>query len=67
MEEIKEAFDLFDTSGSGEVDKQELIVGLRSLGCGTIKFQFLINKFHLKRFESHNFRNSCAQIQFCSK
>merc|ERR1712178_537838 len=31
-QEIKEAFDLFDTDGSGEIDSKELKVAMRSLG-----------------------------------
>ena len=31
-EEIKEAFDLFDTSGSGTIEAKELKVALRALG-----------------------------------
>ena len=30
--EIKEAFDLFDTSGSGTIESKELKVALRALG-----------------------------------
>ena len=30
--EIKEAFDLFDTDGSGEIDSKELKVAMRALG-----------------------------------
>jgi len=32
FEEIKEAFDLFDTDGSGEIDAKELKVAMRALG-----------------------------------
>ena len=32
IEEIKEAFDLFDTSGSGTIESKELKVALRALG-----------------------------------
>mmetsp|Transcript_56687 Transcript_56687/g.103700 ORF Transcript_56687/g.103700 Transcript_56687/m.103700 type:complete len:208 (-) Transcript_56687:173-796(-) len=31
-QDIKEAFDLFDADGSGEIDSQELRVGMRSFG-----------------------------------
>merc|ERR1712150_297322 len=31
-QEIKEAFDLFDTDGSGEIDSKELKVTMRALG-----------------------------------
>lgn len=31
-EEIKEAFDLFDTEGSGKIDAKELKVAMRALG-----------------------------------
>ena len=31
-QEIKEAFDLFDTDGSGEIDAKELKVAMRALG-----------------------------------
>ena len=31
-EEIKQAFDLFDTSGSGTIEPKELKVALRALG-----------------------------------
>ena len=31
-QEIKEAFDLFDTSGSGTIESKELKVALRALG-----------------------------------
>lgn len=31
-QEIREAFDLFDTDGSGTIDVQELSVALRALG-----------------------------------
>merc|ERR1711879_834390 len=31
-QEIKEAFDLFDTDGSGEIDSKELKVAMRGLG-----------------------------------
>merc|ERR1712186_240513 len=32
QQEIKEAFDLFDTDGSGEIDSKELKVAMRALG-----------------------------------
>jgi Ca2+-binding EF-hand superfamily protein len=32
IEEIKEAFDLFDTDGSGTIDPKELMAAMRSLG-----------------------------------
>eukprot|EP00439_Symbiodinium_sp_Y106_P073253 s1093_g13.t1 len=32
VQEIKEAFDLFDTDGSGEIDSKELKVAMRALG-----------------------------------
>merc|ERR1711881_584306 len=31
-QEIKEAFDLFDTDGSGNIDSKELKMGMRALG-----------------------------------
>ena len=31
-QEIKEAFDLFDTDGSGNIDQKELKVAMRALG-----------------------------------
>merc|ERR1719262_1011131 len=31
--EIKEAFDLFDTDGSGNIDVKELTVAMKALGC----------------------------------
>merc|ERR1712086_1035976 len=31
-QEIKEAFDLFDTDGSGSIDSKELTVAMRALG-----------------------------------
>ena len=32
MQELREAFDLFDTDGSGTIDTKELQVALRALG-----------------------------------
>ena len=32
VEEIKEAFDLFDTDGSGSIDPKELRAAMQSLG-----------------------------------
>ena len=32
IEEIKEAFDLFDTDGSGQIDPKELKAAMQSLG-----------------------------------
>ena len=32
IEEIKEAFDLFDTDGSGSIDPKELRAAMQSLG-----------------------------------
>merc|ERR1712196_534904 len=32
-QEIKEAFDLFDTDGSGNIDIKELTVAMKALGC----------------------------------
>ena len=32
IEEIKEAFDLFDTDGSGSIDPRELRAAMQSLG-----------------------------------
>ena len=37
-QEIKEAFDLFDTDGSGEIDSKELKVAMRALGCLDARF-----------------------------
>merc|ERR1711990_1171754 len=31
--EIKEAFDLFDTDGSGNIDVKELTIAMKALGC----------------------------------
>merc|ERR1719262_2160992 len=31
--EIKEAFDLFDTDGSGNIDIKELTIAMKALGC----------------------------------
>merc|ERR1712086_384445 len=31
--EIKEAFDLFDTDGSGNIDTKELTIAMKALGC----------------------------------
>ena len=33
IDEIKEAFDLFDTDGSGSIDPKELRAAMQSLGC----------------------------------
>merc|ERR1712144_49322 len=33
MGEIKEAFDLFDTDGSGNIDIKELTIAMKALGC----------------------------------
>jgi len=32
-QEIKEAFDLFDTDGSGNIDLKELTIAMKALGC----------------------------------
>merc|ERR1712139_113165 len=32
-QEIKEAFDLFDTDGSGDIDIKELTIAMKALGC----------------------------------
>merc|ERR1719298_92870 len=32
-QEIKEAFDLFDTDGSGNIDIKELTIAMKALGC----------------------------------
>merc|ERR1712139_22709 len=32
-QEIKEAFDLFDTDGSGNIDVKELTIAMKALGC----------------------------------
>ena len=39
-QEIREAFDLFDTDGSGTIDAKELKVAMRALG----KHSFGVNK-----------------------
>ena len=36
-QEIKEAFDLFDTDGSGSIDSKELKVAMRALGFEPIR------------------------------
>ncbi len=36
-QEIREAFDLFDTDGSGTIDTKELKVAMRALGCESSK------------------------------
>merc|ERR1712023_356462 len=39
VEEIKEAFDLFDTDGSGSIDVNELKVAMKALGMMTARKQ----------------------------
>ena len=40
-QEIKEAFDLFDTDGSGSIDSKELKVAMRALGFDVKKQEVL--------------------------
>ena len=44
-QEIKEAFDLFDTDGSGEIDSKELKVAMRALGFEPKKEEIQKNDF----------------------
>merc|ERR1712147_526123 len=48
IQEIREAFDLFDTDGSGTVDAKELKVAMRALGLDAKKDEIrrMINDFH---------------------
>jgi len=45
IEEIKEAFDLFDTDGSGTIDPRELKTAMQSLGFEAKKPNYLPNGF----------------------
>merc|ERR1719428_1776350 len=40
-QEIKEAFDLFDTDGSGNIDVKELTIAMKALGCEPKPGEFL--------------------------
>ena len=59
-QEIKQAFDLFDTSGSGTIESKELKVALRALGFEPSKEEIknLIGKFDkdgTMRIDFHEF------------
>ena len=50
-QEIKEAFDLFDTDGSGSIDSKELKVAMRALG-------FEPKKEEIQEFRASNLKNT---------
>ena len=56
-QEIKEAFDLFDTDGSHTIDAKELKVAMRALG-------FEPKKEEIKRMMSEADRNDSGVIEF---
>lgn len=56
-QEIKEAFDLFDTDGSGRIDAKELKVAMRALG-------FEPKKEEIKKIIQEIDRDGSGQIEF---
>ena len=56
-QEIKEAFDLFDTSGSGTIEAKELKVALRALG-------FEPSKEELKNLIGNFDKDNSGRIDF---
>ena len=56
-QEIKEAFDLFDTDGSGNIDQKELKVAMRALGFD-VKKQEVLNL--MKEYD----REGAGQIEY---
>merc|ERR1712100_223810 len=56
-QEIKEAFDLFDTDGSGSIDSKELKVAMRALG-------FEPKKEEVKKMISEIDKDGSGQIDF---
>lgn len=55
--EIKEAFDLFDTDGSGSIDSKELKVAMRALG-------FEPRKEEIKRMISEVYKDGSGTIEY---
>lgn len=55
--EIKQAFDLFDTAGSGTIEAKELKVALRALG-------FEPNKEEIKKLISEVAKDDSGKIDF---
>lgn len=53
IEEIREAFNLFDTDGSGSIDPKELKAAMESLGKSILIFRFRVQ-------ESHHLPNDCG-------
>ena len=56
-QEIKEAFDLFDTDGSGAIDAKELKVAMRALG-------FEPKKEEVKKMMSEADREGTGRIEY---
>eukprot|EP01017_Pseudomicrothorax_dubius_P027616 TRINITY_DN320_c0_g1_i2.p1 TRINITY_DN320_c0_g1~~TRINITY_DN320_c0_g1_i2.p1 ORF type:complete len:101 (+),score=29.21 TRINITY_DN320_c0_g1_i2:118-420(+) len=56
-QEIKEAFDLFDTEGAGRIDAKELKVAMRALG-------FEPKKEEVRRMIQEIDRDGTGQIEF---
>jgi len=56
-QEIKEAFDLFDTDGSGSIDAKELKVAMRALG-------FEPSKDEVKRMMAEADREGTGKIEY---
>ena len=56
-QEIKEAFDLFDTDGSGSIDAKELKVAMRALG-------FEPSKDEVKRMMAEADREGTGKVDY---
>ena len=64
-QEIKEAFDLFDTDGSGTIDAKELKVAMRALGFEPKKEEIRKMTNIRRNWKSYRLGKLCGMMKIC--